>query len=215
MSLTPSLPVEHNIRIALLAILKAAFWDFFDIMYRPLLASVLLSLAQAAHHVTNSIVRAATDDGIDLYCLPFASDALASVQAIYDQQEVDVPVALENASRVDVHAHIVPPWYHALVPVTGQSPTPNWTLENHLGFMANNSIGHSLLSISSPGSVVYPGSEEKSAALARLLNEYQAAVSLSPAAIRVPELNFGQVVRKLPKYFSFYAVTPLPYVQAA
>ncbi|KAK4893012.1 hypothetical protein LTR27_008549 [Elasticomyces elasticus] len=163
-----------------------------------LVLSAFLALAQAMQNLTSSIITAAQHDGVDLACLPFASEALASIQAIYDQPVVDVPGALTNASRVDVHAHIIPPWYRAIVPTTGQSPTPNWTLETHLSFMVNNSIGHSVLSVSSPGSVVYPGSEAKSAALARLLNEYQAAI-----------------VRKLPKLFSFYAVTPLPYTQAA
>ncbi|KAK3639527.1 hypothetical protein LTR22_017389 [Elasticomyces elasticus] len=147
---------------------------------------------------TSSIITAAQHDGIDLECLPFASEALASIQAIYDQSAVDVPAALKNASKVDVHAHIIPPWYRAIVPTTGQSPTPNWTLKTHLSFIVNNSIGHSVLSVLSPGSVVYLGLEAKSAALARLLNEYQAAI-----------------VRKLPKLFSFYAVTPLPYTRAA
>ncbi|KAK5709064.1 hypothetical protein LTR17_020127 [Elasticomyces elasticus] len=163
-----------------------------------LVLSAFLALAQAVQNLTSSIITAAQHGGVDLACLPFASEALASIQAIYDQPVVDVPAALRNASRVDVHAHIIPPWYRAIVPTTGQSPTPNWTLETHLSFMVNNSIGHSVLSVSSPGSVVYPGSEAKSAALARLLNEYQAAI-----------------VRKLPKLFSFYAVTPLPYTQAA
>ncbi|KAK5689429.1 hypothetical protein LTR97_012903 [Elasticomyces elasticus] len=163
-----------------------------------LILSAFLALAQAMQNPTSSIITAAQHDGIDLECLPFASKALASIQAIYDQSAVDVPAALKNASKVDVHAHIIPPWYRAIVPTTGQSPTPNWTLETHLSFMVNNSIGHSVLSVSSPGSVVYPGSEAKSAALARLLNEYQAAI-----------------VRKLPKLFSFYAVTPLPYTRAA
>ncbi|KAK5688605.1 hypothetical protein LTS10_000583 [Elasticomyces elasticus] len=163
-----------------------------------LVLSAFLALAQAMQNRTSSIITAAQHDGIDLACLPFASEALASIRAIYDQPVVDVPAALRNASRVDVHAHIVPPWYRAIVPTTGQSPTPDWTLETHLSFMVNNSIGHSVLSVSSPGSVVYPGSEAKSAALARLLNEYQAAI-----------------VRKLPKLFSFYAVTPLPYTRAA
>jgi len=49
-------------------------------------------------------------------------------------------------------------------------------LKDHLVFMANNSIGHNVLSISASVSVVYPGSEATSAALATVLNEYLAAV---------------------------------------
>ncbi|TKA53781.1 hypothetical protein B0A55_12105 [Friedmanniomyces simplex] len=163
-----------------------------------LLSSALLHLAQATSNVASVIIESAELDGINFSCQPFVSEALSSIQGIYDLPHIDVPVALQNASRVDVHSHIVPPWYHAIVPTTGQVPTPNWTLGDHLSFMANKSVGHSVLSISSPGSVVYPGSEEKSAALVRLLNEYQVAI-----------------VRKLPKLFSFFAVTPLPYTDAA
>ena len=140
---------------------------------------LLLHTVHAWQNITQSIVNTAEADDIDLFCLPFAANALTSIQAIYDLENVSIPQALENATKVDVHAHVVPQWYREVVPFTGQSPTPNWTLEDHLGFMANNGIGHSVLSISSPGSVVYPGSEAKSAALARLLNEYLAAVSFS------------------------------------
>ncbi|KAK3066554.1 hypothetical protein LTR53_017046 [Teratosphaeriaceae sp. CCFEE 6253] len=183
-------------------------------MYSSIIGLVLLGLAYAAHNVRDGIVDAATADGIDLFCLPFAAEALSSIQAIYDQQHIDMPAAIRNASKVDVHAHVVPSWYRTLVPLTGQVPTPNWTLESHLGFMANNSIGHSVLSMSSPGSVLYPGQEAKSIALARLLNEYQAAVRpVSPTTSA--GLITTQIARKLPNLFSFYAVTPLPYTEAA
>lgn len=68
----------------------------------------------------------------------------------------------------------------------------------HLSFMASNDIAHSILSISTPGSVVFTGNETYSVGLARLLNAWMA-----------------EVVRLFPRYFSFYAVTPLPYVSAA
>lgn len=64
--------------------------------------------------------------------------------------------------------------------------------------MASNDIAHSILSISTPGSVVFVGNETYSVGLARLLNEWMA-----------------EVVRLFPRHFSFYAVTPLPYVSAA
>ncbi|KAK5127903.1 hypothetical protein LTR85_005020 [Meristemomyces frigidus] len=159
---------------------------------------LLFRLVHASHNATRKIIAAAEADGITLFSLPFAAEALAEIQAIYDLEHIDVPSAVENATRVDTHAHVVPPWYQAVVPFAGQVPTPNWTLEDHLGFMANYSIGHSVLSISAPGSVVYPGSEVKSVALARLLNEYLVAL-----------------VRKVPAHFFFFAVTPLPYTDAA
>ncbi|PQE15162.1 2-amino-3-carboxymuconate-6-semialdehyde decarboxylase protein [Rutstroemia sp. NJR-2017a BVV2] len=56
----------------------------------------------------------------------------------------------------------------------------------------------SVLSISAPGSTVFAGNGAASAALARLLNEWHAAL-----------------VRKYPTRFSFVAVIPLPYTQEA
>ena len=59
-------------------------------------------------------------------------------------------------------------------------------------------IRKSVLSISAPGTTVYKDDEAKATALARLLNEYLAALS-----------------RTYPSQFDFFAVTPLPYVDAA
>jgi len=59
-------------------------------------------------------------------------------------------------------------------------------------------IRKSVLSISAPGTTVYVNDEAKATALARLLNEYLAALS-----------------RTYPSHFDFFAVTPLPYVDAA
>lgn len=84
--------------------------------------------------------------------------------------------------------HVVPDWYRALVPNTGGAPTPAWDLASHLNFMNSNGIvvhgiftsaqssffpgiKRGIISISTPGSNVYPGSETLTAALARLLNE--------------------------------------------
>ncbi|KAG9671705.1 hypothetical protein KCU99_g2927, partial [Aureobasidium melanogenum] len=157
------------------------------------------ALAQDAHFFNTSrsasIYAAAKADGIDLTILPFATIALESIENAY------IPIALppfSNASRIDVHAHIVPTWYHALVPTTGQSPTPNWTLEARFNMMQIVDIYKSVLSISSPGSTVYVDDEAKATALARLLNEYLAALS-----------------RTYPSHISFFAVTPLPHVDAA
>jgi hypothetical protein len=130
----------------------------------------------AAHNVTSRIVGAAAVDGINLYSLPFAAQALASIQDIYGAVNVTVPPGIVNGNKVDVHMHVVPSWYRIAVPLVGGSPTPNWTLEAHLRFMASADIKHGVLSMGTPGSVVYPGDQVKSAALARLLNEYLAAV---------------------------------------
>jgi predicted TIM-barrel fold metal-dependent hydrolase len=108
---------------------------------------------------------------------------------------IDLGVSLLTHSRA---AHVVPGWYHALVPTTGQSPTPNWTIETQFNMMQTVGIRKSVLSISAPGTTVYVDDEAKATALARLLNEYLAALS-----------------RTYPSHFGFFAVTPLPYVDAA
>lgn len=129
-----------------------------------------------AKNITSRILAAAAADNNDLYSIPVANDALSSIQAIYDLGNVAVPAGISNGNKVDVHSHVVPPWYRALVPSTGQAPTPAWSLEAELDFLSGKGIRHAVLSISSPGSVVFPGEQAKSAAPARLLNEYMAAV---------------------------------------
>jgi len=89
-----------------------------------------------------------------------------------------------------------------LVPTTGGSPTPSWNAHDHFAFMASNGIKHGVMSISAPGTGVYDVvggySEHAAAALARLLNEYLAALAGA-----------------YPEYLSFYAVMPLPYSERA
>ncbi|GAB1727354.1 hypothetical protein NU195Hw_g7795t1 [Hortaea werneckii] len=168
-------------------------------MRLSLLAFLGIFTYATAANITQQIITAAQSDGINLFSLSFASQALASIEELYvHASNLAIPEAVQNGSRVDVHAHVVPPWYRAAVPFTAQSPTPEWSIERHLEFMANNSIRNSLLSISAPGSTVFPGSEEKSVALARLLNEYLAVLA-----------------KVAPKQFSFFAVVPLPYTEAA
>jgi len=66
-----------------------------------------------------------------------------------------------------VHTHAIPDFYAELVPLTADLPTPKWDLDMQFEFMASNGIKHSLLSISTPGSVVFIGDERASAGLAR------------------------------------------------
>lgn len=73
--------------------------------------------------------------------------------------------------------HAIPDFYSALVPETGGRPTPAWDVATHLEFMANHSISHAVLSISTPASNVFLGNQTLSIGLARLLNEWLAEVS--------------------------------------
>ncbi|KAG8857665.1 hypothetical protein FRB96_005683 [Tulasnella sp. 330] len=99
---------------------------------------------------------------------------------------------------IDTHAHIVPPFYSILVPVSGGEQTPNWSPQAHLSFMASENIAYSILSVSAPGANVFLGNQAATVALASLLNLYSASISA---------LN--------PKQFGWYAVVPLPYTAAA
>jgi predicted TIM-barrel fold metal-dependent hydrolase len=64
--------------------------------------------------------------------------------------------------------------------------------------MSTQGISHSVLAFSAPGANVYPGNRAATIALARLINEQSAAYA-----------------RRYPKQFTFYAVVPLPYTDAA
>lgn len=72
---------------------------------------------------------------------------------------------------------MVPDFYRILYPLIDTRPTPFWDIATQFQFMANNSIAHSVLSISTPGSVIFPGNEAASVGLARVLNEWLAEVS--------------------------------------
>ena len=76
--------------------------------------------------------------------------------------------------------------------------TPTWDPLSHLEFMANFSIKHSILCVSTPQANAFPDEKKKTVALARLLNEFVA-----------------ELVRIYPERFSWMAVTPLPYVEEA
>jgi len=45
----------------------------------------------AAHNITSQIIDTATVDGIELYSLPFATQALASIQGIYSVGNITIP----------------------------------------------------------------------------------------------------------------------------
>ncbi|KAI9855708.1 MAG: hypothetical protein M1813_009670 [Trichoglossum hirsutum] len=144
------------------------------------------------------IVETAKADGIDLAALPFASAAFDSVDAILTPANTSSLPHFEDATRIDTHVHAVPDWYRELAPTAAGNPTPEWDVLSHLRFMADNRIGHSVLCVSTPQANLFPGDEKTTLAIARLLNEFMAAL-----------------VSVYPLRFSFQAVTPLPYADAA
>ncbi|KAF7855964.1 hypothetical protein EAF04_009920 [Stromatinia cepivora] len=148
---------------------------------------------------SKKILEAAQQDGIDLLAFNFTRPALKSIDNILSANQ-SIPTVSNNTShldvRIDTHAHAVPDWYRQIVPTIAGQPTPFWSIETEFEFMKSLNITHRVISITTPGSTVYPGNREASVALARLLNEWQAAL-----------------VRKYPKQFSFVATIPLPYTE--
>ncbi|KAM3081333.1 hypothetical protein ACMFMG_004801 [Clarireedia jacksonii] len=166
-----------------------------------LLCSLLFQVASSTHNFSLSsqrILDAAKQDGINLLDFNFTLPALASIDSIIAgaNNSDNYSSSIHGGNKIDTHAHSVPNWYHDFVPITAGRLTPNWTLETQIDFM--NSLSKSSSTLLAPGSTVFTGNGAASAALARLLNEWHAAL-----------------VRKYPTRFSFVAVTPLPYTQEA
>lgn len=40
---------------------------------------------------------------------------------------------------IGITVHAVPDWYRAIIPTTGQTPTPAWDVQTAFQFMQNNS----------------------------------------------------------------------------
>ena len=104
------------------------------------------------------------------------------------------------AARVDVHTHVVPPfWAAALVDNGGDPsgwPVPGWSPDEHLKFMDDNQIATSVLSLTAPSVVGWPDRERRE--MARRVNEYTAAL-----------------VSERPDRFGNFATLPLPDVDGA
>ncbi|KAK8187881.1 uncharacterized protein BKA78DRAFT_345382 [Phyllosticta capitalensis] len=146
------------------------------------------------------IKERARADGIDLESLPFSEAALSAVEAIalpVDPSSVPKP-ADKTKGKIDVHVHVVPDWYRQVFPDTSGMPTPEWDVLGALRFMSDYNIKRSVVSVSTPGALVYLQDEKKTTAVARLLNEWM-----------------GALVQTYPDKFSFFAAIPLPYTDAA
>jgi predicted TIM-barrel fold metal-dependent hydrolase len=73
---------------------------------------------------------------------------------------------------------------------------PAWSLHEHVAYMSTNGIARSVVSISTPGTNIFPpGSAAANAAVARLTNEFMFALA-----------------ETYPERFSFAANIPLPYI---
>jgi predicted TIM-barrel fold metal-dependent hydrolase len=105
------------------------------------------------------------------------------------------------SSRVDVHTHLIPPFYAEALKSHGGDPSgwgsPEWSPEQAIRFMNGEEIAVSVLSLTAPGIDGWPVGEERTG-IARRVNDYGA-----------------DLVQKRPDRFGYFATLPLPYVDAA
>lgn len=104
--------------------------------------------------------------------------------------------------RIDVHQHLIPPTYRALLAAhgigeAGGRALPEWSPDSALAVMDRAGIATAILSVSTPGTTFLTDRDE-AAALARELNEYAAAVSAEH-----------------PGRFGYFATLPTPDFPAA
>ncbi|WPG99421.1 Hypothetical protein R9X50_00223500 [Acrodontium crateriforme] len=107
--------------------------------------------------------------------------------------------------RIDVHAHIIPPAYRAACLQDGHSKpdgmpgVPAWSPEDHLKMMDEIGISKAIVSISSPGTHLVAGEDDKAAQLARYCNSYASQ----------------ELKKKYPARFGYFASLPLPNITSS
>ena len=107
---------------------------------------------------------------------------------------------MAKLDRIDVHTHLVPPFWGDALPSHGGDPSgwaiPKWNTDDHQRYMDNQQIATSILSLTAPSVVAWQGQERRD--LARKVNEYTA-----------------DLVKKHPSRFGNFATVPLPDVEGA
>ncbi len=105
-----------------------------------------------------------------------------------------------TAHRIDVHQHVVPPFYAKALSTHGGDPSgtvvPKWTPNSAIGFMDSQEIATGILSLTAPSVVRWHKRERRE--MARRVNEYTA-----------------ELVTKRPDRFGNFATLPLPDVDGA
>ncbi|MBU5411310.1 amidohydrolase family protein [Serratia ureilytica] len=107
---------------------------------------------------------------------------------------------MNSLARIDVHTHLVPPFWGSALPSHGGDPSgwslPKWTADDHLRYMDKQLIATSVLSLTAPSVVGWEGQARRD--MARKVNEYTA-----------------DLVAKYPTRFGNFATVPLPDVEGA
>jgi len=107
---------------------------------------------------------------------------------------------MSSAHRIDVHQHVVPPFYAQALASHGGDPsgsvTPKWSPQSALDFMDSQQIATGILSVSTPSVVGWAQTERRE--MARRINEYTA-----------------DLVADRPDRFGSFATLPLPDVGGA
>ena len=105
-----------------------------------------------------------------------------------------------SADRIDVHTHLVPPFWAKDLPLHGGDPSgwgaPDWSPEQLIAFMEDEGIAVSMLSLTAPGIEGWKGADR--IAIARQVNDYGAGlVAHHPerlgylATLALPDVDAG------------------------
>ena len=107
---------------------------------------------------------------------------------------------MRTTHRIDVHQHVVPPFWAKAIPDHGGDPSstvlPQWSSDSAIDLMDSQEIASGILSLTAPGIVGWDQTERRE--MARRVNEYTAAL-----------------VAKRSDRFGNFATVPLPDVDGA
>jgi predicted TIM-barrel fold metal-dependent hydrolase len=107
---------------------------------------------------------------------------------------------MTTADRIDVHQHVVPPFWAKELPTHGGDPSgtvvPHWSPESAIDLMDSLEIATGILSLTAPSVAHWDASERRE--MARRVNEYTA-----------------DLVAKRPDRFGNFATLPLPDIDGA
>lgn len=104
-----------------------------------------------------------------------------------------------SSKRIDVHAHMIPPFWAAMLDAKGGQPswgTPEWSPEAAIALMDRLEVQTAILSLSAPALLSLDGAERTE--MGRRVNDYG-----------------GELTRQHPGRFGFYVTPQLPDVKGA